>query len=396
LPFEDPIYVTRPLLPALDTYVATLEGIWERRWLTNGGSVHDALERALCAHLRVTHLSLVNNGTVALMLAARALDLAGEVITTPLTSPATASALTWCGLTPVFADVDPVTLTLDPAAVERAITGRTAAIVGVHIYGMPCDVHALARIAGRHGLRLIYDGAHAFGTQIDGEPVLRFGDATALSFHATKLFNTAEGGAVVVQDPRLERRIECLRNLGSADEVTVTWPGINGMMNELAAALGLANLELVEAEDRRRAEVAEVYLARLRDIAGLSCLEFPPHVRNSRHYFVVRIDHERSRISRDDLCERLTAFNVFARRYFHPLCSEIPFYRQLRSSAPGNLPVAHRASREVLCLPFYGDLGPAAAERICDIITYLATWSPRASGVVGFGLTERRAQGEQE
>jgi dTDP-4-amino-4,6-dideoxygalactose transaminase len=374
-PFEEPVYVTRPLLPDLDAYAALLAGVWQRRWLTNGGVLQDTLERALCARLGVEHLSLVNSGTTALLLAARALDLTGDVVTTPLTSPATVAALTWCGLTPVFADVDPVTLTLAADAVERAITARTTAIVGVHLYGMPCDVDALGAVGRRHGLRILYDGAHAFGTEIDGVPVARFGDATALSFHATKLFNTAEGGAVIVQDAAVKRRLDLLRNIGITDEVTVGAPGINGRMNELAAALGLANLDLVDAERRRRSEIARVYASRLAGLPGLRPFELPPHVRDSRQYFVVRIDDARSPISRDDLYEGLKTFNVFARRYFYPLCSEIPTYRPLPSSAPGNLPVAHRASREVLCLPFYGTLGVAGAERICDMIDHLATGS---------------------
>jgi dTDP-4-amino-4,6-dideoxygalactose transaminase len=379
-PFDEPIYVTRPLLPPLAVYTAALEGVWERRWLTNQGALHDALERALSAHLRVPHLSLVNSGTTALLLAARALELSGEVITTPLTAPATVGALTWCGLTPVFADVHPATLTLDPAAVERAVTPETSAILGVHLYGIPCDVDGLRRIADRRGLHVVYDGAHAFGTEIHGEPVLRFGDATTLSFHATKLFNTAEGGAVVVRDPGLKRRIDLSRNAGIENEVSVVMPGINGKLSELAAALGLANLELVEAERRRRAEIADVYRSCLDGVAGLSCVEMPAHVRNNHQYFVVRIDPRRATISRDDLYERLKAFNVFARRYFYPLCSEMAAYAKLPSSAPERLPVAHGASREVLCLPLYGELGVARAERIAAIIAHLmASWPAERS-----------------
>jgi dTDP-4-amino-4,6-dideoxygalactose transaminase len=369
--FEHPVYVTQPLLPDFQTYVTALRGIWERKWLTNKGRLHDALEEALCRHLRVSHLSLVGNGTSALMLSYRALRISDEVITTPLTSPATVNSLTWCGLTPVFADVDPDDLTLDPDAVERAITPRTSAIVGVHLYGMPCQVDRLQAIAERHKLRMIYDGAHAFGTEIDGEPVANFGDATILSFHATKLFNTAEGGAVVAADPEIKHRIDLLRTLGIQDEVTVALPGINARMNELQAALGLANLEIVEAERRARAEIADIYLAHLDGIDGLQCFKLPSRVRNSQHYFVIRIDNARSRLSRDELYERMKRFNVFARRYFYPLCSNFSFYRDLPSSAPHNLKVANRAAEEVLCLPFYGALDPAGAHQICDIIEHL-------------------------
>ena len=369
--FEQPVYVTRPLLPDLQSYVAALRGIWERKWLTNKGRLHDALEEALCGHLRVSHLSLTSSGTAALMLSYRALQISGDVITTPLTSPATVNSLTWCGLSPVFADIDPDNLTLDPHAVERAITPRTSAIVAVHLYGMPCHVDRLQAIAERHNLRLIYDGAHAFGTEIDGEPVAKFGDATILSFHATKLFNTAEGGAVVVADPELKRRIDLLRTLGIQDEVTVALPGINARMNELQAALGLANLEIVEQEHSARAAIAQVYTERLAGIAGLTCLEFPAGVRNSQHYFVIRIANGASRLSRDDLYEHLKGFNIFARRYFFPLCSNFPFYRDLPSSAPHNLNVANRAAEEVLCLPLFGELGSTRAHQICDIVEYL-------------------------
>ncbi|HEX5213124.1 MAG TPA: DegT/DnrJ/EryC1/StrS family aminotransferase [Pseudolabrys sp.] len=333
--------------------------------------MHDALEQALCEHLRVSHLSLVANGTMALMLCYRALQLSGEVITTPLTSPATVNSITWCGLTPVFADVDPEELTLDPAAVERAITPHTSAIVGVHLYGMPCQVDSFRTVAERHNLRLIYDGAHAFGTEIDGESVSKFGDATTLSFHATKLFNTAEGGAVVTGDPEIKRRIDLLKTLGIQDEVTVALPGINARMNELEAAFGLANLAIVESERSARAAIAEVYLSRLYGIDGLEFFTLPSHVRNSHHYFVIRVVNGVSRLLRDELYERLKTFNVFARRYFYPLCSEFSFYRHMPSSAPKNLPNANCAAAEVLCLPFYGALGQESAHRVCDIIGYL-------------------------
>jgi len=371
--FDEPIYVTRPLLPDLRDYVAALEGIWQRRWLTNKGELHDALERALCEHLRVRHLSLVANGTAALMLAYRVFELTGEVITTPFTSPATVNALTWCGLTPVFADINPVTLTLDPVAIEAAITPRTSAIVGVHIYGMPCDVARIGTIAARRDLKVIYDGAHAFGTEIDGVPITQFGQATALSFHATKLFSSAEGGAIVVADARIKYSIDRWRTLGFADEASVVVPGINARMNELEAALGLATLGLVAAEQRARAEIAQVYSTRLAGLEGLTCHAIPPNVSNSRLYCVVRIDSAIAPVSRDELWERLKPFNVFARRYFHPLCSDFAFYRDLPSACAGNLPAAHRAVRQVLCLPFYGSLGTAGAHRICDIIDHI--WS---------------------
>lgn len=371
-PFDQPVYVTRPLLPPLRSYVATLEQIWKRQRLTNGGPVQDAFEQALCNYLRVTHLSLTNNGTTALILTLRAMGIKGEVITTPLTSPATVNAVLACGLTPVFADIDATNLTLDPDKVERALTPRTGAILPVHLYGMPCAVEALQAIASRQGLPLIFDGAHAFGIETKGKSLLAFGDATIASFHATKLFNTAEGGAVVVRDRTLKERIDLFKNLGIADASNIVQPGINGRMNELAAALGLTNLDVVEDEFRKRAEIAMFYRERLAGIGGLTCLEFPPDVRDRLHYFVVRVGAG-ARLSRDELLRRLETFNVLARRYFYPLCSNLPYCQELASSDPAGLPVANRAANEVLCLPFYGDLGLEAAGRIGDIVAYLMT-----------------------
>jgi dTDP-4-amino-4,6-dideoxygalactose transaminase len=305
------------------------------------------------------------------MLALSAFDLAGEAITTPFTWPATVNAIRWCGLTPVFADIDPLTLTLDPAAVERAITPRTVALVPVHVYGIPCAHDALQEIAARHALRLIYDGAHAFGVQVGGKPLVGLGDATIMSFHATKLFNTAEGGAVVARDGDVKRRIDLLRDVGFENETTFTLPGINGKMSELEAALGLANLRRVGAEYRARGEIAGVYRERLSGIRGLSFVEAGKDVHPSRLYFVIRVDNELCRRSRDELCEGLRAFNVFPRRYFYPLCTAGPSYRNLPSAHPGNFPVAVRAASEVLCLPFYGALGLPAAHRICDMIEHV-------------------------
>lgn len=372
MPFAEPVFVTRPLFPELSDFQSTLTGIWERRWLTNKGKLHDELEREIAARLRISHLSLVSNGTAGLMLTSRAFELQGEVITTPLTSPATVNALTWCGLKPVFADVDPDTLTLNPDTVENAISPDTSAIVGVHLYGSPCDVEALQAIGRNNNVRVIYDCAHAFGTEISGRPIADFGDASVFSFHATKLFNTAEGGAVATTIPEIKRKMDLLRTLGIQDEVTVALPGINARMNELEAAFGLANLKKLDAEWKARAELADIYRKRLVGIHGLRYLELPTNVRPSHHYFVIRIDNEQCDITRDDLYERLKTFNIFTRRYFYPLCSEFPFYRSLPSSNPKNLPNATRAANEVLCLPFYGSLGNDAAHRIGDALIYLA------------------------
>src|SRR5262245_9046347 len=322
LPFEEPIFVTRPILPEMSRFLPMLEAIWKQRWLTNQGPLHAEFERALGGFLGVAHLSLVNNGTTGLMLACRGLELTGDVVTTPFTFPATPAALTWCGLTPRFADIDATTLTLDPEAVERALTPQTSAILAVHVYGQPCRVDALQALADRHGLRVLYDGAHAFGTRVAGRPLCEFGDASVLSFHSTKLFHTGEGGAVVAPERSLKERIELLRNFGIRDETTVALPGINGKLTELQAALGLANLELVEPERLARARIAHVYLERLRSLEGITCVEPPAGVSHSHQYFVIRVAASGAGISRDDLHERLKTFNVFTRRYFFPLCSD--------------------------------------------------------------------------
>ena len=364
--FPDPVFVTKPMLPPLESYVEALHGIWERRWFTNDGTLHLALEQSLVAQLRVPYLVLVNNGTMALLLALKALDVSGEVITTPFTFPATTEVVTWSGGTPVFADIDDKTLTLDPDSVERAISPRTSAILAVHVYGIPCDVDALGAIATRHGLKLIYDGAHAFGTERRGESILGYGDATTLSFHATKLFHTAEGGGIVTRSENLKRRLDSLRNFGLRDE-KVVMPGINGKLNELQAALGLANLAFVAQERFARGAVGDIYRGRLSLLDGVTCVTAPPDVVSSDQYFAIRIHGRRSR---DELFEAFKTYNVFTRRYFYPLCSSFEFYRDLPSALPANLPNAHRVADEVLCLPFYGSLGTNSAERICDIITY--------------------------
>jgi dTDP-4-amino-4,6-dideoxygalactose transaminase len=372
LPFQEPVYVTIPILPELASFVPLLEQIWQRHWLTNKGPMHDKLEEALCNYLGATHLSLVNNATMALLLASRGLNLSGEVITSPFTFPATPSSLTWSGITPVFADIDPVTMTLDPEAVERAITPATTGILGVHVYGIPCDVHALQAIGGRHHLRIVYDGAHAFGTQIDGVPISNFGDATIFSFHATKLFHTAEGGAVATRTRDLKENLDLLKNFGIRDEVTVSLPGINGKITELQAALGISMLEIIGKERAARAEIGEVYIARLKRLEGITCVVAPQNVRRSHQYFVIRVKRTAAGATRTVLYEKLKAFNVFTRRYFYPLCSEYKFYKELPSSRRENLKIAHAVADEVLCLPYYGALGVIGAERICDMIEHIA------------------------
>ena len=360
------------MLPDLDSYMEKLRGIWNAQWLTNAGANHNALEQRLSDELEAPHLSLFNNGTIALCTALKALDIGGEVITTPFTFPATVHALTWNGITPVFADIDPVTMTIDPRRIEPLITERTSAILGVHVYGIPCDVAALQEIAERHRLRIIYDGAHAFRSRVGARPIGDFGDITMLSFHATKLFHTAEGGALLCRNADMKRKVDLLKNFGIADEATVLLPGINGKMNELQAALGLLTLDMVPRERAERQRIMATYCARLEQLPGISCPVHPDDDgTNSFQYFPIRIDAGRAGKTRDAVHAELKTFNVFARRYFHPLCSTFPGCRDLPTAAPGQLNVAQRVAAEVLVLPLYGALTDGDVHRICDIIAHV-------------------------
>jgi dTDP-4-amino-4,6-dideoxygalactose transaminase len=369
-PFVEPVYVTRPLLPALAEYTARLESVWNARWLTNNGAQHEALERALSDHLHAPYLSLFANGTLALLAACKVFALEGEAITTPFTFPATPHALVWAGLEPVFVDIDAQTMTIDPERVEAAITPRTSAIVGVHVYGTPCNTAALSAIASRHRLKLIYDAAHAFGTLFDGIPLCRFGDATMLSFHATKLFHTAEGGALIVADAPTKSRVDLARNFGIRNEARVELPGINAKMSELSAALGLTVLPHLDTERAARAVIAGIYDEALAKLRGITVVSPPGAATRSLQYYVIRVDALSAGCSRDELYERLRRFNVFARKYFYPLASDYDCYRELSSAAADRLPVARKAAAEVLCLPLYGTLAPEDATRICAMIRY--------------------------
>lgn len=368
VPFDEPVYVTRPLLPPLSSMMSRLEEVWATQQLTNIGAQHDRLEAALRQHLGVSELSLFTNGTVALITAIRALGLSGEVLTTPFTFPATPHALSWSGITPVFCDIDPVTLNVDPDAVERAITSRTSGILAVHVYGNPCDVEGLQRVADRHGLKIIYDAAHAFGVRVDGRGIGSFGDATMFSFHATKLFHTAEGGALASADPALKAKIEDLRNFGIHGPDVVEAVGLNGKMTELQAALGLCVLEGVGEELARRRRLLARYRERFAGIEGVSWVHGLNGADSSCQYCVIRVDEAVFGCSRDALHRDLRGYNVFARKYFSPLCAEYDCYRNLPSAAPGNLPVATRAVHEVLCVPLYGGLTESDVDRICDMV----------------------------
>lgn len=363
-----PIFVTQPHLPPLEEFLPSLEAIWNSRILTNGGPFHQQFERALAEHLGVEHLALFCNATVALVTALQALRVTGEVITTPFSFVATAHSLLWNGVTPVFADIDPETFNLDPRKIEAAITPRTTAIMPVHVYGRPCDVEAIERIADRYNLRVIYDAAHAFGVQCHCGSLLSHGDLSVLSFHATKVFNTFEGGAIVCRDAKMKQRIDYLKNFGFADEVTVVAPGINGKMSEFNAALGLLQLKHVDVAIQRRGAVASSYRTALSTVRGLRVPAESTAARDNFSYFPVLVEDDFP-ISRDALYERLRDQGVFARRYFYPLISEFPMYRSLPSAAPAALPVAGKVASQVLCLPIYPDLTEADQQRILKTIT---------------------------
>lgn len=360
-------HVTQPFMPPLDEFIPYLEKIWANRWLTNSGPFHEELEAALVSYLGVPYVSLTANGTIALWLALQALGVRDEVITTPFSFVATAHALRLVNCTPVFVDIDAETGNLDPAAVEAAITERTRAILPVHCFGQPCDVEALGSVAERNDLPLIYDAAHAFGVRIDGRSVLNFGELATLSFHATKVFNTFEGGAIVSHDRRMKARIDRLRNFGFNGDVTVAMPSINGKMNEIQAAFGLLQLRHVDHAIARRAAISARYREGLADVAGITVLPASPRWTMNHAYFPVRVRPGHGR-GRDDLWARLQDDGILARRYFHPLISEMPGYRDL-PSARAPLPIARRMAAEILCLPLHPQVPDAVVDRTVAIIT---------------------------
>lgn len=362
-----PIYVTQPFLPPLDEFTPYLEHIWENKILTNAGPFHQQLERALCDYLGVKHLALFTNGTIALVTALQALRITGEVITTPYSFVATAHSLLWNGIKPVFVDVEPNTLNLDPAKIEAAITPQTTAIMPVHVYGHPCDVDAIQNIADIYNLKVIYDAAHAFGVQCHCGSVLNHGDLSVLSFHATKVFNTFEGGAIVCPDAKTKQRIDHLKNFGFVDEVTVVAPGINGKMSEVNAAFGLLQLKHIDAALARRKEIADTYRQALAGVKGIQVLPDAGEAVSNHAYFPILVQDEYP-IGRDALYEKLREQNIYARRYFYPLISDFPMYRSLPSAQPANLPVAAKASAQVLCLPIYPALTDEDQRRVIDLI----------------------------
>ncbi len=358
------ITVTSPLLPDLEEFHDMLREIWASKWITNNGSFHKQLEKELAAYLKVPYISLFTNGTLPLITALQALRITGEVITTPYSFVATTHSLWWNGIKPVFVDVDPATCNLDPSKIEAAITPKTTAIMPVHCYGKPCDTKAIQEIADKYGLKVIYDAAHAFGVEVNGESVLNAGDMSTLSFHATKVYNTIEGGAMVMQDEVTKKRIDYLKNFGFANETTVVAPGINSKMDEMRSAYGLLNLRQVDAAIAARQKVANAYREALRDVDGISFFNDMPGVRHNYSYFPIFIDAERFGKTRDALYQEMKEANVLGRRYFYPLISEFSTYKGLPSATRENLPVAYRLADTVLCLPMHHDLSDADIERV--------------------------------
>lgn len=373
---SDPIFVTRPYLPPLAEFLPMLEQIWESRILTNSGPFHARFEAALADHLGAAHVSLVANGTLALALALEAAGLEGEVITTPYSFVATSHVVRMQGLVPVFADIRPSDLNIDPSAIKRAITPRTSAIVGVHCYGNPCDFDAIQTIADDHGLKVIYDAAHAFGVTYKDVGVTAHGDLSTLSFHATKAFNTFEGGAIVTRDIQDKLAVDRLRNFGIADEVTIPGVGTNAKMSEFNAALGLLQLAHIEEVRARRAKVDALYRELFRPIPGIDDIPVPPDVRSNFCYFPILVGEEFP-LERDALYDLLKRRGIIARRYFYPLLSTLPMYKTLESANPDNLPIATRTARQILCLPIYPDLDEKDQRRIACVIADAAGGSAR-------------------
>lgn len=365
---KDAITVTTPLLPNLDEFHSLLKEIWNSKWITNNGSFHKRLESELASYLKVPFVSLFTNGTLPLITALQALRITGEVITTPYSFVATTHALWWNGIKPVFVDIDLQTGNIDPDKIEAAITPKTTAIMPVHVYGKPCDTKRIQEIANKYGLKVIYDAAHAFGVEVNGESVLNAGDMSTLSFHATKVYNTIEGGALVMHDEETKKRIDYLKNFGFAGETEVVAPGINSKMDEMRAAYGLLNLRQVDVAIEARHQVAIKYREGLRDVDGISFMEDMPGVKHNYSYFPIFVDAEKYGMTRDELYFKMKDAKVLGRRYFYPLISEFSTYRGLPSSSKENLPNAHKMADSVICLPMHHELGVEEIKRILELI----------------------------
>mgnify|MGYP003423716856 FL=1 len=362
------ITVTTPLLPNLDEFNALLKEIWDSKWITNNGSFHQQLEKELAEYLKVPYISLFTNGTLPLLTALQALRITGEVITTPYSFVATTHSIWWNGCKPVFVDIDPATGNIDPDAIEAAITNKTTAIMPVHVYGKPCDVKRIKEIADKYGLKVIYDAAHAFGVEVDGESILNAGDMSTLSFHATKVYNTLEGGALVVHDADMKKRIDYLKNFGFAGETSVVAPGINSKVDEVRAAYGILNLRQVDAAIETRHQVAIKYREALRPVDGITFMDDMLGVKHNYSYFPIFVDAEKYGMTRDELYEKMRSHNVLGRRYFYPLISTFSTYRGLPSAAPENLPKAHQVADSVICLPMHHELSDGDVDRVLELI----------------------------
>lgn len=363
------ITVTSPLLPDLDELHAMMQDIWDKHWVTNIGEYHQKLETELARYLKVPYISLFTNGTIPLITALQALDIRkGEVITTPYSFVATTHSIWWNGLKPIFADIDPETCNLDPKRIEEAITPETVAIMPVHCYGQPCDIDEIQRIADKYGIKVIYDAAHAFGVEKDGESILTAGDISTLSFHATKVYNTLEGGAIVCKSAEMKKKIDYLRNFGFEDETVVVGPGINGKVDEVRSAYGLLNLRQVDAAIEARHKVAESYRVSLRDLPGMRFFEDVKGVKHNYSYFPIFVDAEKYGMTRDELYTKLKSHNVIGRRYFYPLISSFDSYSTLPSADPNNLPIATKMAEQVICLPMHHLLDVEDVHRVIDLI----------------------------
>lgn len=367
-PFSEKIYITRPVLPKLEEVTAKLQEIWDSKWLTNNGQQHALLENELTQFLKVPYLSLFNNGTIALMVACQSLRLSGEVITTPFTFAATPHVLSWNNIAPIFCDIDAETMNIDAAKIESMITPHTTAILAVHVFGTPCDVEKIQEVADRYGLKVIYDAAHAFGVEIGGRGIGNFGDISMFSFHATKLYHTVEGGALVHGDKNLKQRIDLLKNFGIKNEDEVVMPGINGKLDEVRAAIGRIMLNYVETERQKRIALHKIYNEELSSVEGLKLMPTAENAKLSYQYYVIRVDEKIFGRSRDEVYDEFKNFNVYTRKYFHPLCSDYTCYRQLNSARAENLPVANVIGRQVLSLPMYGELSENDVRKICAIL----------------------------
>ena len=362
------ITVTAPLLPNLEEFNALLKEIWDSKWITNNGSFHKQLEKELAEYLKVPYISLFTNGTLPLLTALQALRITGEVITTPYSFVATTHSIWWNGCKPVFVDIDPATGNIDPDAIEAAITNKTTAIMPVHVYGKPCDVKRIKEIADKYGLKVIYDAAHAFGVEVNGESILNAGDMSTLSFHATKVYNTLEGGALVMHDADMKKRIDYLKNFGFAGETSVVAPGINSKVDEVRAAYGILNLRQVDAAIEARHQVAIKYREALRPVEGISFMDDMPGVKHNYSYFPIFVDAEKYGMTRDELYEKMRSHNVLGRRYFYPLISTFSTYRGLPSASPENLPKAHKVADSVICLPMHHELSVGDVNRVLELI----------------------------